>query len=100
MMEQQLFEAAKQLITLRYPTGFGGAAAIATESGRILTSVAPDTKNDSLSLCMEVGAEREQQNTASSRSLLFRILKKLPHPAYHHPHLRHYGDQKAAANDH
>ncbi|MGH0001036.1 cytidine deaminase [Pseudovibrio ascidiaceicola] len=40
----------------RYPTGWGGAASIRTESGKILTSIAPDTKNDGLSLCMEVGA--------------------------------------------
>jgi len=55
-MEEELFAAAKQLINSRYPTGWGGAASIATKSGKILTSVAPDTKNDSLSLCMEVGA--------------------------------------------
>jgi cytidine deaminase len=48
-MHIELYAAAKQLICRRYPTGWGGAAALATESGRILTSVAPDTKNDSLS---------------------------------------------------
>lgn len=56
MIETELFEAAKALALSRYPTGSGGAAALATESGRILTSVAPDTKNDALALCMEVGA--------------------------------------------
>jgi len=55
-MEEILFEAAKKLIASRYPSGWGGAAALATESGKILTSVAPDTKNDALSLCMEVGS--------------------------------------------
>lgn len=55
-LEQELFEAAKKLIHLRYPTGWGGAAALVTEKGKILTSIAPDTKNDALSLCMEVGA--------------------------------------------
>jgi len=55
-MEEILFEAAKQLIASRYPSGWGGSAALATESGKILTSVAPDTKNDALSLCMEVGS--------------------------------------------
>lgn len=55
-MELQLLEAARSLVISRYPKGSGGAAALATETGRILTSIAPDTKNDALSLCMEVGA--------------------------------------------
>lgn len=53
---EKLFNAARTLIEERYPDGCGGAAALLTESGRILTSVAPETKNDALSLCMEVGA--------------------------------------------
>ncbi|MES2825619.1 MAG: cytidine deaminase [Pseudomonadota bacterium] len=70
-MEQELFEAAKKLINFRYPTGWGGAAALATESGKILTSVAPDTKNDSLALCMEVGAclEAHKLNEKITHSL-------------------------------
>lgn len=70
-MEEELFAAAKQLINSRYPTGWGGAAAIATKSGKILTSVAPDTKNDSLSLCMEVGAclEAHKLNEQVTHSL-------------------------------
>ena len=55
-VETELFHAAVELITARYPNGWGGAAAIRTVSGNILTSVAPDTKNDALALCMEVGA--------------------------------------------
>ncbi|WP_153040714.1 cytidine deaminase [Pseudovibrio sp. Ad46] len=51
-----MFDAAKLLIEHRYPNGWGGAASLRTESGKILTSIAPDTKNDGLSLCMEVGA--------------------------------------------
>jgi len=70
-VEEELFAAAKQLINSRYPTGWGGAAAIATKSGKILTSVAPDTKNDSLSLCMEVGAclEAHKLNEQVTHSL-------------------------------
>jgi cytidine deaminase len=55
-MEEKLFNAAIQLINIRYPFGWGGVAALATESGKILTSVAPETKNDALVLCMEMGA--------------------------------------------
>src|SRR5690606_15244049 len=70
-MKEELFAAAKQLINSRYPTGWGGAAAIATKSRKILTSVAPDTKNDSLSLCMEVGAclEAHKLNEQVTHSL-------------------------------
>ncbi|UUA72551.1 cytidine deaminase [Cellvibrio sp. QJXJ] len=55
-MEEKLFKESIELLNKRYPSGWGGVAALATESGKILTSVAPDTKNDALSLCMEVGA--------------------------------------------
>lgn len=56
---KDLYNAAVELIKVRYPIGFGGAAAVRTKSGKILTSVAPDVKNDALSLCMEVGAYLE-----------------------------------------
>ena len=55
-VEQQLFEAAKELIETRYPNGWGGAAAIATDDGRILGSVAPEVVNASTELCIETGA--------------------------------------------
>ncbi|EGX7690558.1 cytidine deaminase [Vibrio parahaemolyticus] len=58
-IEKDLYDAAVQLIETRYPTGWGGAAAVRTRTGKILTSVAPDVKNDALSLCMEVGAYLE-----------------------------------------
>ncbi|HEX7027034.1 MAG TPA: cytidine deaminase [Gammaproteobacteria bacterium] len=55
-IELKLHEAVKALIISRYPAGWGGAAAVATRSGKILTSVSPETKNDALALCMETGA--------------------------------------------
>ncbi len=58
-VETELYSAAVELIQSRYPNGWGGAAAVRTSTGRILTSVAPDTKNDALALCMEVGAYLE-----------------------------------------
>ncbi|WP_203343899.1 cytidine deaminase [Vibrio diabolicus] len=58
-IEEELYQAAIELVNMRYPSGWGGAAAVRTESGKILTSIAPDTKNDALSLCMEVGAYLE-----------------------------------------
>ena len=70
-IEEVLYQAAVQLIESRYPQGWGGAAALRTASGKILTSVAPDTKNDALALCMEVGAclEAHKLNEAITHSL-------------------------------
>jgi cytidine deaminase len=58
-IEKELYQAAVELVKVRYPSDWGGAAAVRTESGKILTSIAPDIKNDALSLCMEVGAYLE-----------------------------------------
>jgi cytidine deaminase len=70
-IETDLYDAAVKLIEQRYPLGWGGAAAIRTSSGSILTSVAPEIKNDALSLCMEVGAylEAHKRNEAVTHSL-------------------------------
>ncbi len=69
--EQELNNAAVDLIKKRYPLGWGGAAAVRTETGKILTSIAPDTINDALSLCMEVGAflEAHKLNEKVTHSL-------------------------------
>lgn len=70
-MEVELLDAAIELAEKRYPHGWGGAAAVRTGEGRILTSVAPDVKNDGLSLCMEVGAylEAHKLNEAVTHSV-------------------------------
>ena len=70
-VEQGLYQSAIRLIEERYPTGWGGAAAIRLASGDIVTSVAPDTDFDALSLCMEVGSflEAHKRNQAVTHSL-------------------------------
>ncbi len=55
-IEQVLYQAAVDLIEKRYPIGWGGAAAMFTEEGEILTSVSPDVINASTELCIETGA--------------------------------------------
>ena len=55
-IEEQLYHAANELLNTRYPTGWGGAAALALEDGTILTSVAPEVINASTELCIETGA--------------------------------------------
>ncbi|WP_201745141.1 cytidine deaminase [Aidingimonas lacisalsi] len=70
-VEMDLYNAAVDLIRDRHPQGWGGAAAVMTSTGRLLTSVAPDTKNDALALCMDVGAylEAHKFNEAVTHSL-------------------------------
>lgn len=55
-MEQELYDSAVALIQKRYPSGWGGAAAMRTKGGRILTSTAPGVLIDQASLCIETGA--------------------------------------------
>ena len=58
-IEQKIYDSALELLKRRYPKGDGYAAAVRTESGKILTSVPPDTKNNSLEVCIELGAYLE-----------------------------------------
>ncbi len=55
-IEQHLYELAAELIKKRYPTGWGGAAAVHTASGNDYLSVALDTFNAGAELCIETGA--------------------------------------------
>ncbi|MFD1173064.1 cytidine deaminase [Oceanobacillus picturae] len=70
-IEQQLYQAAIELIEDRYPSGWGGAAAMYTESGQILTSVAPDVIVASTELCIETGAilEAHKINTKVTHTI-------------------------------
>lgn len=70
-IEQKLYQAATDLIEKRYPTGWGGAAAMYTNDGKILTSVAPEVINASTELCIETGAilEAHKLNTIVTYSI-------------------------------
>ena len=65
-VEQDLYQSATALIETRYPVGWGGAAAVRLASGEILTSVAPDTDFDALSICMELGSLLEAHKRAET----------------------------------
>ncbi|WP_226577819.1 cytidine deaminase [Halobacillus litoralis] len=69
--EQKLYQAAKELLEERYPTGCGGAAAMYTNEDEILTSVAPEVINASTELCIETGAilEAHKLNTKITHSI-------------------------------
>ena len=70
-IEQKIYEAAVNLIKKRYPTGWGGAAAIYTNDRDILTSIAPEVINASTELCIETGAilEAHKLNTKVTHSI-------------------------------
>jgi cytidine deaminase len=70
-IEQKLYQAAKELLDKRYPTGWGGAAAMYTSEDKILTSVAPEVINASTELCIETGAilEAHKFNTKITHSI-------------------------------
>lgn len=58
-IEADIHNKACRFAAERFPSGTAGVAAVRVESGKILTSVAPDVKNECLSLCIEVGAYLE-----------------------------------------
>lgn len=68
---QKLYQAAIELIEKRYPIGWGGAAAMYTEDGKILTSVAPEVINAGTELCIETGAilEAHKLNTKITHTI-------------------------------
>ncbi|WP_037312176.1 cytidine deaminase [Ruegeria halocynthiae] len=70
-VESELYENAVRLVETRYPSGWGGAAAIRLATGDILTSVAPETDFDALSVCMELGSflEAHKRNERVTHSL-------------------------------
>lgn len=55
-LDQQLVVAAIAQAAVRFPMGPGGAAAVATAEGPVLTSVAFESANDGVNLCHETGA--------------------------------------------
>lgn len=70
-MGELLYKEAVKLIESRYPKGWGGAAAMLTEDGEVLTSVAPENINASTELCIETGAilEAHKLNKAITHSI-------------------------------
>lgn len=55
-IEKQLYEEAVKFIQHRYPTGWGGAAAMYSKQGQIYISVSPEIINAGTTLCIETGA--------------------------------------------
>lgn len=55
-IETEMYNIASDFITKRYPKGWGGVAVIHTDDDKYLTSVSIETANNSVVLCIEVGA--------------------------------------------
>ncbi|HIU46947.1 MAG TPA: cytidine deaminase [Candidatus Fimadaptatus faecigallinarum] len=55
-IEQEMYNRATEFIAQRFPVGWGGAAVIHTEQGSFFTSVALESANASVLLCIETGA--------------------------------------------
>jgi len=58
-IEQEMYRRAVDFIPKRYPEGWGAVAIIRTEDGQFFSSVAIETANSSVILCIEVGAMAE-----------------------------------------
>lgn len=56
-----LYEEALRFVNRRFPRGWGGCAAMMTEQGKLLLSVALESFNGSAGLCMETGAMCQAQ---------------------------------------
>ena len=59
LIEQEMYRRAAEFIPGRYPKGWGGVAIIRTEDNRYFSSVAIETANSSVILCIETGAIAE-----------------------------------------
>jgi len=60
-IEQNMYKRAVEFIEHRFPTGWGGVAVIHTDDDKYLISVALETFNASVELCIETGAMCEAQ---------------------------------------
>lgn len=56
IIEQEMYKKAIEFLSERYPKDWGGVAVIHTEDGQYLISVAIETANSGVDLCIEVGA--------------------------------------------
>lgn len=60
-IEQEMYSRAIKFIEQRYPTGWGGAAVIHTAADKYLISVALESFNSGVVVCIETGAMCEAQ---------------------------------------
>ncbi|MCA0987074.1 cytidine deaminase [Guptibacillus algicola] len=81
-IERQLYDEAFNLIEKRYPSGWGGAAAMRTSDGQILTSVAPEVINASTELCIETGAILEAHKLETKITHTICVVRENEHSPY------------------
>lgn len=81
-VEKKLYDAAVDLIEKRYPYGWGGAAAMYTKDGSILTSTAPEVINASTELCIETGAILEAHKLNESVTHTICVVRENEHEEF------------------
>ena len=60
-IEKEMYARAVEFINQRFPIGWGGVAVVHTDDDNYFTSVALETFNASVELCIEAGAMCEAQ---------------------------------------
>ncbi len=70
-VQLRMFEIATSYIENRFPKGWGGVAILRTDKDNYFTSIAIETANATVALCIEVGAmcEAHKYNEKVTHSL-------------------------------
>ncbi len=70
-VQLRMFEIATSYIENRFPKGWGGVAVLRTDKDNYFTSIAIETANSAVALCIEVGAmcEAHKYNEKITHSL-------------------------------
>jgi cytidine deaminase len=71
MIEEEMYRRAIEFIPQRFPKGYGGVAIVHTADDLFLSSVAIESANDSVIICIETGAlaEAHKLNTPVTHCL-------------------------------
>jgi len=81
-IEKKMFDIAVELINKRYPKGWGGAGVVRTEDDMYFTSIWLDVLNDSVSICIELGAMCEAYKHDSRITHCLCVQRSNEHGAY------------------
>jgi len=72
---KQLYDATVELIERKYPDGWGGASAMYTDKGTVITSMSPEVVNLSTEMCFEVGCICEAQKIGENITHVVSVIR-------------------------
>src|SRR5690625_1648193 len=72
---KQLYDATVELIERKYPDGWGGASAMYTDKGTVLTSISPEVVNLSTEMCFELGSICEAQKIGENITHVVSVIR-------------------------